>query len=132
MNYSDLKVKIFADGANINEMLNLYHEGLVKGFTTNPSLMKKAGIIDYKEFAKEVLTNIKDLPVSFEVFSDDFETMEKEANILSSLGKNVYVKIPIMNTKGESSISLIKKLSYKGYHLNVTTIFTINQVKEVV
>jgi transaldolase len=132
MNYSDLKIKVFADGANINEMLNLYNEGLVKGFTTNPSLMKKAGITDYKEFAKEVLTNINDLPVSFEVFSDDFETMEKEADILSSLGENVYVKIPIMNTKGESSISLIKKLSDKGYHLNVTAIFTIDQVKQVV
>ncbi len=132
MNYKDLKIKIFADGANISEMLYAYKEGLVKGFTTNPSLMKKAGISDYKEFAKNVLEEIKDLPVSFEVFSDDFETMEKEADILSALGENVYVKIPIMNTKGESSIPLIKKLSIKGYHLNVTAIFTTNQVKEVV
>lgn len=132
MYFNDLKVKVFADGANINEMLTLYNQGLVKGFTTNPSLMKKAGVTNYKEFAKEVLTNIKDLPVSFEVFSDDFETMEKEADALSSLGENVYVKIPIMNTKGESSIPLIKKLSYKGYHLNVTAIFTIDQFREVV
>lgn len=132
MYFNDLKVKVFADGANINEMLTLYNQGLVKGFTTNPSLMKKAGVTNYKEFAKEVLINIKDLPVSFEVFSDDFETMEKEADALSSLGENVYVKIPIMNTKGESSIPLIKKLSYKGYHLNVTAIFTIDQFREVV
>lgn len=132
MNYKDLKIKIFADGAKISEMIQAYKGGLVKGFTTNPSLMKKAGIIDYKEFAKNVLEEIKDLPVSFEVFSDDFTTMEKEADVLSALGENVYVKIPIMNTKGESSIDLIKKLSMKGYHLNVTAIFTIDQVKDVV
>ncbi|MFW2491833.1 transaldolase [Clostridium chromiireducens] len=132
MNHEDLKIKIFADGANINEMLAAYKGGIVKGFTTNPSLMKKAGISDYKEFAKNVLKEIKDLPVSFEVFSDEFENMEKEADILSALAENVYVKIPIMNTKGESSIPLIKKLSEKGYHLNVTAIFTINQVKSVV
>jgi len=132
MNHKDLKIKIFADGANVNEMLAAYKGGAVKGFTTNPSLMKNAGISDYKEFAKNVLEEIKDLPVSFEVFSDEFENMEKEADVLSALGENVYVKIPIMNTKGESAILLIKKLSEKGYHLNVTAIFTINQVKAVV
>lgn len=132
MNFKDLKVKIFADGADINNMMEVYKKGLVKGFTTNPSLMKKAGVKDYKEFAKNVLKEIKDLPVSFEVFSDDFETMEKEADILAALGENVYVKIPIMNTKGESSIHLIRKLSKKGYHLNITAIFTITQVKDVV
>lgn len=132
MKFKDLKVKIFADGADINDMLEVYKEGIVKGFTTNPSLMKKAGIKDYKEFAKNVLKEIKDLPVSFEVFSDDFETMEKEADILAALAENVYVKIPIMNTKGESSIPLIRKLSKKGYHLNITAIFTIDQVKNVV
>ncbi|NRU22040.1 transaldolase [Clostridium beijerinckii] len=113
MNFRDLNIKIFADGANLNEMLEVYKGGIVKGFTTNPSLMKKAGIDDYKKFAKNVLEEIKDLPVSFEVFSDDFETMEREADVLSELGENVYVKIPIMNTKGESSIPLIKKLSEK-------------------
>ncbi|OOM14542.1 transaldolase [Clostridium saccharobutylicum] len=132
MNYEDLKIKIFADGANLNEMLESYKGGLVKGFTTNPSLMRKAGVDDYKTFAKGVLEKITDLPVSFEVFSDDFETMEKEADVLSALGENVYVKIPIMNTKGDSSIPLIKKLSGRGYHLNVTAIFTIDQVKSVV
>ncbi len=132
MNFRDLNIKIFADGANLNEMLEVYKGSIVKGFTTNPSLMKKAGIDDYKKFAKNVLEEIKDLPVSFEVFSDDFETMEREADVLSELGENVYVKIPIMNNKGESSIPLIKKLSEKGYHLNVTAIFTLDQVKDVV
>ncbi|HDK7159181.1 transaldolase [Clostridium botulinum] len=132
MKYNDLKIKIFADGADLNGMLDAYNKGIVKGFTTNPSLMKKAGITDYKEFAKEVLAKIKDMPVSFEVFSDDLETMEKEAEVLGNLGENVYIKIPVTNTKGESTAPLIKKLSEKGYHLNVTAIFTIDQVKEVV
>lgn len=132
MKYNDLKIKIFADGADLNAMLDVYNKGIVKGFTTNPSLMKKAGITDYKEFAKEVLAKIKDMPVSFEVFSDDLETMEKEAEVLGNLGENVYIKIPVTNTKGESTAPLIKKLSEKGYHLNVTAIFTIDQVKEVV
>lgn len=131
-NLADLKVKIYADGADLNEMLSIYKEGIVKGFTTNPSLMKKGGVTNYKDFAKKVLTEIKDCSVSFEVFSDDFETMEKEADVLANLADNVYVKIPITNTKGESSIPLIKKLSSKGYHLNVTAIFTLEQVKEVV
>lgn len=132
MNFNNLKIKIFADGADLNGMLEMYKSGLVKGFTTNPSLMKKAGVTDYKKFAKSVLEKIKDMPVSFEVFSDDFKIMEKEADILSTLGENVYIKIPIMNTKGESSIPLIKKLSHKGYHINVTAVFTIDQVKEAV
>ncbi|MDF2880771.1 MAG: transaldolase [Clostridiaceae bacterium] len=131
MKYQELKIKIFADGADLKDMLDAYHKGLVKGFTTNPSLMKKAGITDYKEFAKKVLENIKDMPVSFEVFSDDFESMEKEAEVLAALGDNVYIKIPVTNTKGESSVPLIKKLSNKGYHLNVTAIFTLEQIKDV-
>lgn len=131
-NLTDLKVKIYADGADLNEMLAVYKEGIVKGFTTNPSLMKKGGVTDYKDFAQKVLAQIKDCSVSFEVFSDDFETMEKEADVLANLAENVYVKIPITNTKGESSIPLIKKLAAKGYHLNVTAIFTLEQVKEVV
>lgn len=130
MKSEDLKVKVFADGADLNDMLKVYKSGMVKGFTTNPSLMKKAGIKNYKEFAKNVLSEIKDMPVSFEVFSDDFQTMEKEADILASLGDNVYIKIPIMNTKGNSSIPLVRKLSSKGYHINVTAVFTIEQVEE--
>jgi len=113
-------------------MIRVYKEGTADGFTTNPSLMKQAGVKDYKLFAKEVLAVIQDDPVSFEVFSDDFSTMEKEAEILANLAKNVYVKIPITNTKGESSIPLINKLSLQGYHLNVTAIFTLDQVQSVV
>ncbi|MFM1540109.1 transaldolase [Helcococcus ovis] len=127
-----MKVKIYADGADINGMLEEYNKGVVSGFTTNPSLMKKSGVKDYKIFAKEVTGKIKDLSVSFEVFGDDFETMKKEALILKEYGKNVFVKIPIQNTKGESSIPLIKELSSLGVNVNVTAIFTIQQVKDVV
>lgn len=129
---NDLNVKIYADGADLKEMLEIYKNDYVKGFTTNPSLMKQGGVTDYKEFAKKVLAEITDCSVSFEVFADDFETMEKEADVLANLSPNVYVKIPITNTKGESSIPLIKKLAAKGYHLNVTAIFTLKQVQEVV
>lgn len=129
---NDLNVKIYADGADLKEMLEIYKNDYVKGFTTNPSLMKQGGVTDYKEFAKKVLAEITDCSVSFEVFADDFETMEKEADVLANLAPNVYVKIPITNNKGESSIPLIKKLAAKGYHLNVTAIFTLKQVQEVV
>jgi len=98
-----MKIKIFADGAVIDEILKLHEQGFVKGFTTNPTLMNKAGIKNYKQFAIDVLSQIKDLPISFEVFSDDFEEMYEQAKILNSLGNNVYVKIPIMNTKGKHS-----------------------------
>lgn len=127
-----LKVQVYADGASIKDMVDIYNEGLVQGFTTNPSLMKQAGVTDYKEFAKEVVKAIPDQSISFEVFGDDHETMEEEAKIISELGDNVFVKIPIMNSKGESSIPLIKKLSEAGVNLNVTAIFTIEQVKETV
>lgn len=129
---SDLKVKIYADGAVLDDMIAAYKSGIVVGFTTNPSLMKKAGIQDYNQFAKEALEKIPDLPISFEVFADDFDTMEKEAKKISGLGKNVYVKIPITNSRGETSISLIKKLSAEGLSLNVTAIFTIDQVRRTV
>ena len=132
MGLEDFKIKIFADGANLDDMLAVYHKGLVKGFTTNPSLMKKAGIQDYKAFAEKVLEHITDDSVSFEVFSYDFATMEKEADVLANLASNVYVKIPVTNTKGQSSLPLVEKLSAKGYHLNVTAIFTLEQVKGVV
>lgn len=128
-----MNIKIYADGADINQMIEVYkNEKDIQGFTTNPSLMKKAGVNDYKEFAKNVVEAIPDLSVSFEVFGDDFETMKKEALILKKYGENVYVKIPIQNTKGESSIPLIKELSNLGVNLNVTAIFTLEQVKEVV
>ena len=128
----DLSIKIYSDGAVIEDMLADLKSGIVSGFTTNPSLMKKAGITSYVDFAKEVLTSIKDYPVSFEVFADDIETMEQEAEKLATLGENVYVKIPITNSKGESTIPLIEKLSHKGIKLNVTAIFTIDQVKATV
>ncbi|MDM8102772.1 transaldolase [Oceanobacillus oncorhynchi] len=128
----NLNIKLYADGAIIDEMVESYHGEIIKGFTTNPSLMKKAGITDYEAFAKEALRKIPDMPISFEVFSDDFNVMEKEANKIASWGENVYVKIPISNSHGDSSIPLIKKLSEQGIQLNVTAIFTINQVRETV
>lgn len=128
----ELKIKIYADGADIEEMKCEYKKGYVAGFTTNPTLMKKAGVQNYTEFAKEVVKEIPDLPISFEVFSDDFSTMEKEADFLSKIGGNVYVKIPITTSKGESSIPLIEKLSAKGIQLNVTAIFTLEQTVQVV
>jgi len=130
-NVKELKVKIFADGADINEMKKAYKSGLIKGFTTNPTLMNKAGIADYTAFAKSVLKEITDMPISFEVFSDDFKEMRREAKIIASWGKNVNVKIPITNTKGESSIPLIKELSAEGVSLNITAIMTLDQVKDV-
>jgi len=132
MKTSDLRVKIFADGADSETMKAQYSRGVVKGFTTNPTLMKKAGVTDYVSFAREVVQAIPDLSLSFEVFADDFATMEKEAEIISALGENVMVKIPITNSKGESSIPLIRHLSAKGINLNVTAVFTIRQVQDTV
>lgn len=131
MELKDLNVQIYADGADINDMIKAKESKVVKGFTTNPSLMKKAGVTDYVGFAKDALAKVTGLPISFEVFSDDFDTMEKEAKKISSLGANVFVKIPITNTKGESSVPLIKKLSAEGIKVNVTAMFTLKQVKDV-
>ena len=128
----DLKIKIFSDGANLEEMIIMNKKDFVHGMTTNPSLMKKAGINDYKTFAKNVLKEIKTKPISFEVFSDDFSEMEKQAKEIASWAQNVYVKIPITNTKKESSISLIKNLSKNNIKLNITAIMTLDQVKSVV
>ena len=126
--YPKLKVAVFADGANKEDMLKRYREGFVRGFTTNPTLMAKAGIKDYAAFAKSILAEITDLPISFEVFSDDLESMEREANIIGSWGKNVNVKIPITNTKGQSTLSLARRLLDKGLKLNMTAIFTQSQL----
>lgn len=128
---SDLKIRVFADGAKIEDMLKAYKEGWVSGFTTNPTLMKQAGVSDYEAFAREVLSQIKDMPISFEVFSDDFESMEREANKIAGWGNNVNVKIPVTNTEGLSSIPLIKKLSSEGISLNITAIMPIEQVQAV-
>lgn len=127
----DLKIKIFADGANVTEMKKIYSEGIVKGFTTNPTLMKKDGVKDYVAFAKDVLSEIKSMPISFEVFTDDFDSMERQAREIASWGDNVYIKIPITNTNGDPSYDLIKKLSSDGMKLNITAILTVEQVENV-
>ena len=127
----ELKIKIFADGANVTEMKKVYSEGIVKGFTTNPTLMKKDGVKDYVAFAKDVLSEIKDMPISFEVFTDDFESMERQAREIGSWGDNVFIKIPITNTKGEPSYELIRKLSDDGMKLNITAILTLEQIENV-
>jgi transaldolase len=127
-----LSIKVFSDGAVLETMLNDLNSGLVTGFTTNPSLMKKAGITSYIGFAKDVLKEITDYPVSFEVFADDLEGMEQEARRIAALGDNVYVKIPVTNSKGESTAPLIDRLTAEGIKVNVTAIFTIDQVRQVV
>ena len=124
-------IKIFADTGDIEEIKKLNQNPLVAGFTTNPTIMYKAGITDYERFCREVL-DITDKPVSFEVFADDFDEMERQARIISSWGENVYVKIPITNTKGESSIELINKLLLANIKLNITAVFTLEQVREIV
>ena len=127
-----LKVKIFADGADKAGMLEMYAKPFVKGLTTNPTLMKKAGITDYRAFCKEILTSIKDKPLSFEVFSDDFSEMERQALEIASWGENVYVKIPVTNTKQETCYALVKKLAAQKVKLNVTALMTLTQVRDVV
>ena len=127
-----LKVRIFADGADKNGMLEVYRRPHVKGFTTNPTLMHKAGIADYEAFAKDILSVIPDRSISFEVFADDFDEMERQARRIAPWGKHVSVKIPITNTKCESSIPLVRKLSQDGIALNVTAMFTLQQVQDVV
>jgi transaldolase len=127
-----LKIKIFADGADLKGMLEMYRRPDIKGFTTNPTLMRKAGISDYRAFAKEVVAAIPDRPISFEVFSDDFAEMETQAREIARWGQNVNVKIPVTNTRGEPSYALVKRLSAEGIKLNVTAIFTLEQVREVV
>jgi transaldolase len=129
---ADLKVKIFADGADVKGMVEMYGKPFIKGFTTNPTLMRKAGISDYRGFAREVLAQIPDRPISFEVFSDDFAEMERQAREIASWGKNVNVKIPVSNTRGEPAYKLIRTLASAGIQLNVTAVFTLDQVRDVV
>jgi transaldolase len=126
-----LKIKLFADGADIEDMRRLANLSHIQGLTTNPTLMAKAGVSDYESFAKEVLTFIKDKPISFEVFSDDFDDMERQANKIAGWGENIYVKIPITNTKGDSSAALVKHLSANGVKLNITALLTLEQVNTV-
>src|SRR5262245_36007298 len=127
----NLKVKIFADGADLKGITLLAAIPLIKGFTTNPTLMRKAGIPDYRAFALEVLKIVGNRPVSFEVFSDEFAEMEKQAREIASWGKNVYVKIPVTNTRREFSGDLIRRLAKAGVQLNITALMTNEQVKEV-
>lgn len=128
----DLKVQIFADGADKAGMLEMHAKPYIKGLTTNPTLMKKAGITDYRAFCKDILSHIKDKPLSFEVFSDDFSEMERQAMEIASWGDNVYVKIPVTNTKQANCYALVKKLGQQKVKLNVTAIMTLTQVRDVV
>jgi transaldolase len=128
----ELRVKLFADGAEKSGMLEIYNNPLISGFTTNPTLMRKAGITDYKSFSLDILSVIKDKPISLEVFSDEFNEMERQAYEIASWGENVYVKIPITNTKSESSIPLVKKLSDAKIKVNVTAMMTVKQVKDAI
>lgn len=129
---ANLNIQIFADGANKTDMLEMYSKPYIKGLTTNPTLMKKAGIKDYGAFCKDILSSITTKPISFEVFSDDLSEMERQALEIASWGANVYVKIPVMNTKQENCYTLIRKLVTQKVKLNVTAIMTLKQVREVV
>jgi transaldolase len=127
-----MKIEIYADGSDLNEMLSIYrHNKWVSGFTTNPTLMKKANVQNYIEFVKNITEKIKDLPVSFEVFSDDVDEMEKQAKTLSSFGDNIYVKIPVTNTQKLSTKHLINKLLNNGIKVNITAVFTKEQIDEL-
>jgi transaldolase len=127
----NLRIKIFADGADKAGMLEMYGNPLIKGFTTNPTLMRKAGVADFEAFARDVLESIPDRPISFEVFSDDFAEMERQARTIARWGANVYVKIPVTDTRANSSTPLIRRLSADGIKLNVTALMTLAQVEAV-
>ena len=116
----NLKIKIYSDGADAQEIIRMDKENFVDGFTTNPTLMKSSGITDYLGFAREVLSGVKEKSISFEVFSDDLNDMYRQAHILADLGENVWVKIPVSNTKREYTYPIIKKLSNEGIKLNIT------------
>ena len=128
---ADLAVKIFADGADRESMLASYANPLVSGFTTNPTLMRQAGVTDYRAFAHDIVAAIPDRHISFEVFSDEFDDMERQAHEIATWGENVYAKIPVSNTKGEVSYDLVHRLSQDGVKVNVTAIFLLDQVREV-
>ena len=127
-----LRIAVYADGADVRDMVAARDGGIVKGFTTNPTLMRKSGISDYQTFAREALTATSGMPISFEVFADEFDEMERQAKLIATWGESVFVKIPITNTRGESSVPLIRRLSAAGVKLNVTAILTLEQVRDVV
>jgi len=126
-----MSVKIFADGAEKAPMLKLYANPQIQGFTTNPTLMRKAGITDYEAFARDILAAIPDRPISFEVFADEFDEMERQAERIATWGANVYVKIPVSNTRGESAAPLVQRLAGRGVKQNVTALMTLDQVREI-
>jgi transaldolase len=126
-----LRVKIFADGADKAGMLEMYRDPQIKGFTTNPTLMRKAGLTDFEAFARDVLAEIPDRPISFEIFADDFAEMERQGRWIATWGENVYVKIPVTNTKNESSVPSIRRLASEGVKLNVTAMMTVDQARDV-
>jgi transaldolase len=128
----DLKVKIFADGAEKAGMLEMYAKPYIKGFTTNPTLMHKVGLTDYRAFARDIVAAIPDRPISFEVFSDEYQDMERQAREIATWGDNVYVKIPVTNTRREPAYDLVRRLANEGVKLNITAIMTIEQVRNVV
>lgn len=128
---SDLRIKIFADGADKASILELYRQPHIKGFTTNPTLMRATGVTDYRGFAQDLLATIQDRPISFEVFADEEEEMEEQAQQIAAWGKNVFVKVPVMNTKGEPTYDLVRSLSGEGIQLNVTALLTLEQVRKV-
>jgi transaldolase len=127
----NIRINIFADGASLNEIFNLNKQKYISGFTTNPSLMLQENIKNYKKFAFKILKRIKHKPISFEVISDNFLEMEKQAREINTWSKNIFIKIPFTNSKGKKSLNLIKKLSNDGLKINVTSVFTYQQVKEV-
>jgi transaldolase len=127
----DLKIKIFADGADSKSILELQKNPLIAGFTTNPTLMRKAGITDYEAFARKLLESITDRSISFEVFADDFPTMISQGRVIASWGRNVNVKVPVMNTKGEFSGTVVRALAAEGVELNVTAVMTPAQVRAI-
>src|SRR6202050_2797352 len=128
---SELRVQIFADGADKASMLELYRQPHIKGFTTNPTLMRATGVTDYQGFALDLLATIQDRPISFEVFADEEPEMEEQARHIAAWGKNVFVKVPVMNTKGVPTYDLIRHLSHEGIQLNVTALLTLDQVRAV-
>jgi transaldolase len=129
-NLNGLKVKLFADGADKAGMLEMYAKPQIKGFTTNPTLMRKAGVSDYQSFAREIVAAIPDRPISLEVFADEFNEMERQALEISSWGKNINVKIPVTNTKNQPSYDLLRRLAKAGVKLNVTALMTLDQVRD--
>jgi transaldolase len=128
---TDLRVKIFADGADKAGMLEMYRNPAIRGFTTNPTLMRKAGVRDYEAFAREILAAIPDRPISFEVLADEFAEMDVQARAIAGWAENVFVKVPVTNTRGESSAGLVERLSHDGIKLNVTALLTLDQVRTV-